>query len=349
MNSVLPIQQGSITGITGLEKRPVYFLRLNGAAQPNLVVKGDARNGSHPGITDAEALVSIKWSSKLMKNVNNTLVNTKILTAPEFAVFQQAAQATFGNGSRQRGFLTQPFKWVKMPMVPGLSDAEFYNDGNDVETRRLKEVVPKLLDDAVWRDLGRVLAVDIFAGNSDRFDVATGDWVNKGNLMFLDGGATAVIGLDTFDPNSQDQGNLANRGGFEAMRTLTDAARRDTFALACTRSVGSELQRAATAKLLGRFTLRVPGLNDAVIAFDVENLGTLYERYAPLLAQGIAAGAAALRAYLQGKQQQYAPQPSWQNANASQAQRRIIMGGNRTVQPKQLPAGVRQRMAYLGW
>jgi hypothetical protein len=222
-----------------------------------------------------------------------------------------------------------------------LSDAEYYNDNNAVETNRIKRIVPKLLDDAVWHDLGTILAVDIFNGNSDRFDVSTGNWVNKGNVMFLDGGATSMIGLDTFDPNSMNQGNLASGGGFAALRALTDANLRDTFALNCTRSVGRSLSRAATGEGMGRFVAKVPGLNDAMISFDASSIATLYEPYAPILSQGILDGATALRAYLQGKVQQYAP--SWRRARPGQ---RLVMGGNRG---KSLPQGIKDRMAFLGW
>lgn len=86
-----------------------------------------------------------------------------------------------------------------------------------------------------------------------------------------------------------------------------------------------------------------------MISFDVDNLRTLYVRYAPLFATGLADGAAALRAYLQGKAQQYAPRRGWQNANAGQA-RGVVMGANRHLAPaKSLPQGIKDRMAYLGW
>ena len=72
MNTVPTITPGSITGIGGLTVRPVYFLRLNGANNPSLVVKGES-NVSH-GAT------SVAWGAKLMKNVNDIQVNTKMMT-----------------------------------------------------------------------------------------------------------------------------------------------------------------------------------------------------------------------------------------------------------------------------
>ncbi len=347
MNSVPTITAGSITAMTGLSKRPVYFLRLNGAAQPNLVVKGEA--SAHPGISNPDALVSISWGSKMMKNVNNTQVNTKHMTANEVAVFRAAGNAMFAGGSPQQLNLTQNYKWVKMPMVPGLSDAEIYDDSSNPDTLAVKRNVVKFLDDAVWHDLGVVVAVDIFNGNSDRFDISSGFWQNKGNVMFLTVGTTAVIGLDTFDPNSLDKGNLASKGGFPELKILTDQAQRDAFALKCTQSVGKELSKVAKAGAMGNFVAKVPGLSNAMISFQVDNIKRLYEAYAPIFSSGIGDGATALKAYLQGKVQQYTPPRGWQNANPGQ-RRGITMGAGRTLQPtKSLPQGVKDRMAYLGW
>jgi len=73
INTVLPINPGLITTMACLSRRPVCFLRMNDALQPNLVVKAEARAGTHPGMSDVEALVSIKGSSNLRKSVNNPL------------------------------------------------------------------------------------------------------------------------------------------------------------------------------------------------------------------------------------------------------------------------------------
>ena len=62
------ITPNSITQMAGLDKRPVYFVSLNGAPAPSVVVKGDA----------AGADVSITWGSKLMKNVNKKIANLRI-------------------------------------------------------------------------------------------------------------------------------------------------------------------------------------------------------------------------------------------------------------------------------
>src|SRR4051812_8276721 len=101
------ITPGSISAMTGLAKRPVYFLTLNHGAGPSVVVKGDA----------AGADVSIKWGSKLMKNVNDTQVNTKIMTPTEITVFTQFGNATFAANTPQKMNLAGGYTWVKMPFV----------------------------------------------------------------------------------------------------------------------------------------------------------------------------------------------------------------------------------------
>ena len=88
-----------------------------------------------------------------------------------------------------------------MPFVAGLSDADFVNDDATTSTSDIKEVLRKFLRKQVWRDLGKVVAVDLFVCNQDRFDWEDFDeatrrgvtWANRGNIMFV--GAN-VIGLD---------------------------------------------------------------------------------------------------------------------------------------------------------
>lgn len=342
--TVPQITAGSITGITGLSERPVYFLKLNGSQTPNLVVKGDAASGAHPSMTDLDAEVSIQWGSKLMKNVNNDLVNTKIMTPAEVAVFKAAGLATFAAGTKMLLNVSPgapAYTWVKMPMVPGLSDAEYWRTdpsgrGGYFSTADIKTNIFQFSKDDVWRDLGKVLAVDIFNGNCDRFDF-TGHWVNKGNIMFQDlaGQATKVIGLDTFDPNGGQNANLNTGGGFDELNILVDAARRRAFAIACATSVGSEMKRGLKASTTITLKFMGPGGAPVVTKVDVGTMQDLFLPYAPLLEQGITAGANLLMIYLQGKVRQYAPVPApvrqpapWQRAaaNAGPAVGAPVMG-----------------------
>ncbi len=325
MPTLPPITAGSITGINGLKDRPVYFLKLNNAPTPNLVVKGDA-----PGKTDgaaADAAVSIKWGSKLMKNVNNASVNVKIMTPDEIAVFKAFATTQFPNTSTQFLALSETCTWVKMPFVDGLSDADFLTEDKQGPVINLiKRNIQKFSDDAVWTDLGKVVAVDIFNGNNDRFDIFTGKWMNYGNVMFLAAGPTAVIGLDAFDPNSGES-NLNTGPAHDALNVLIDPGARQAFARACVTSVGATMKRelGGNKKVAPYHSITVRVYGTEAVSIDIATMEQLFLAFAPSFAQGITTGAADLKRYLVAKVQQY------------------------TQQNRALPQGVVDRLTWLNW
>src|SRR3954447_25517248 len=180
--TVPTITAGSITGLTALPNRPIYFLKLNGAAAVSLVVKGDAPPNIDGGPANPDAPISIKWGSKLMKNVNNDLVNVKIMTPLEVGIFKQYAQANLVNGSKPYNNLDVNYTWVKMPHAAGLSDAQMTDEVTKKPIQSLiKRNIQTFSDAEIWVDLGKIVAVDIFNGNNDRFDIATGKWMNYGN------------------------------------------------------------------------------------------------------------------------------------------------------------------------
>lgn len=369
----------SITGMTALSERPVYFLNLNHSPTPNLVVKGDA-----PGKTSGneDVTTSIKWGSKLMKNVNNRLVNTKVMTDDETRAFKKAARLFLDEKSM--GYanvddrLPTPamYVWVKMPFVDGLSDADYLGGGKwgyDPVVDKVRKVIKRMSDEQVWIDLGRIVAVDIFNGNCDRFDIHTGAWANRGNIMFLTGGQTSAIGLDTYDPNSRTS-NLNTGGWHTVLLTLTNANRRRTFAEACVKGVGTLLKRdllSANVKQFFIFTEGPDGKRGVKIPVD-DTMDNLFRDYVDYYEQGLTAGAEALRMYLQSKYRKYnAP---WQNPQAAQPLPRAraqLLGGQRGLvqqqqpplvqayqapvqaQPlaggKAIPEGVLERMSFLGW
>lgn len=361
MSTVPTIRQESITGMTGLEVRPVFFLKLNNSPNPVLVVKGEHAAGV--GLTESETTVSVKWGSKIMKNVNNKLVNTKIMTGPEISAFKAYATQTFDAGTRQRNNINQQYKWVKMPMVSGLSDAEYYSDANKILPGKIKTAIKNFLDDSVWMELGKVVAADVFNGNSDRFDISTGHWQNKGNVMFLTGGQTSVIGLDTYDPNALARGNLAGGGGYEELKILNDPMARKTFAQRCTESVGSELMRGLKSSDIGSFKIAVEGVAGGIAEIETTRVGTLFVPYTDLFEQGLTGGAAQLKQYLQAKVRQYAaasppskfpgkPPPLRPGMPATRATGRGTVIPNRAPpRPpgKTVPQGVLDRLDYLGW
>lgn len=349
MKTVPTITPGSITGMSGLTSRPVYFLRLNGSTTPNLVVKGDKPVMSNSVESDIDS--SIKWGSKLMKNVNNTSVNTKIMTPNEIVVFKQFVAGAFPQGSIQRDYVgpgAPAYKWVKMPYVAGLSDADWDDDRNNA-IAIIKRNIARFSDEQVWYDLGKILAVDTFNGNNDRFDLTNGDWVNTGNVMFVPNSPTKVVGLDTYDPYS-NQSNLAKVGGYEELRKLVDPNQRRTFAIACVKSVGKTLKR-GLGNNANTIALLSNGPNgQQMIRIDVSSLPDLFLPYSASFEAGFAAGADELKRYLQEKVRQYGSQwnrttPTNQGPRLGQARAQAAAASAR----KTIPQGILDRMAYLRW
>jgi hypothetical protein len=336
------ITPGSITGITGLMRQTVFFLNLNNSPAPTLVVKGE------PWFRHQGLEVSIKWSSKLMKSVNNQLVNTKIMTPAEISIFLHAAQAVYGPRTNQARAWAPGNRvvWVKMPYVPGLSSADVYTAAGPDQQRMIATII-KFSDPNAWTELGKIVAVDVFNGNNDRFVVTgqpQGRLANAGNVMF--GNASSVFGLDTFDsgtfmggPNAVS--NLTTQQSFPELRILIDAQQRGQFAAACILGVAMELDDALSRPTVAT-PLLVPvqtpaGLNN--LAVDRANIRNLFNAYIPDFDRGLDQGATALKNYLQSKRQQYfraAPHGPWQPVQQPGGQQPAQLGAHRQpVQPRQ--------------
>lgn len=306
--------------MTGLTDKPIFFLHLNRAPDANLVVKGEARGPRVP--------VSVKWGSKLMKNVNDSRVNVKVMTFLEFNIFSKVALDTFNPGTEQHRFASDGFHnytWVKMPMVAYLSHA-----GEVAELTKgwpaLEEIVMNFQDSIVWYGLGKVVAVDMFIGNYDRFS-SEGNWINKGNVMFVrdPAGPLNVIGLDTYDPHSI-WSDLRKPGHYDELRILTEPQRRNEFARACVRSVGQKLMDAFEKARI--FSFMLPGQHRR---FNFADLPNYFEPSMASFAAGIDAGADDLKRYLQ--------------ARVARVPAPMAIGRHR----KAIPQGILDRMAYLGW
>jgi hypothetical protein len=88
------------------------------------------------------------------------------------------------------------FKWYKMRFIDGLKDLE----GIGKKDILLHNFVQQAENDTFWVSLGEIVAVDIFIGNNDRFDLESGKLRNPGNLMFnLAHPVSILLGLDAFD------------------------------------------------------------------------------------------------------------------------------------------------------
>ena len=379
MANSVPVIQGNFSVDRGMDDHPVYFLTVNGT---QLVVKGEAKGSTGYDRSDQDTALSIKWGSKLMKNVNDRLVNTKIMDQAEVTAFLDAARRKFKPLPTPPGAPAGPpppnrymnvtqagaqrYTWVKMPSVPGLSDAEFTKKVNGFTTPvrgKVKEQIIKFTDESLWPQLGKVLAVDIFNGNSDRFDISTGRWINYGNVMFTNQGSK-VIGLDTFDPNTK-QSNLVGHGRFDELKTLTDTLKQKQFAEACAKSVGETLELDAFTKGQEYVTLPVDDGSGGRVLWQVNRgeIKGLYVPFAPAMAAGIAKGSNELKAYLQGKVTQYRQRaranPPRKPLPVPPGQGRPRAGGAAPPAPNPvrlraapiegIPQGILDRMEFLGW
>ncbi|ARK11866.1 hypothetical protein A6C57_16865 [Fibrella sp. ES10-3-2-2] len=338
--SVPLITANSITTITGLRVKPIYFVTLNGQAQPSLVIKGE----NMLNVNNNDALVSITWTSKLMKNVNNHQVNVKLMTPTEITEFLRAGNATFAANSDEAYHLGGQYNWVKMPNVAGLSDTEIWPTTSATpEAKRIKAVIIKLMQPHIWYELGKVVAVDIFNGNNDRFN-SNGDWVNKGNIMFVN---NSVIGMDTWDPSGTNGGNMESNlvqgGGFQALTILTDLFSRHEFAVKATASVGLELSNGL--KRSGTNSVSVRLTDNSIISVDLEQIKTLFDEQVTEFKRGLLDGATQLRAYLQSKVNQY------DVSRRAVIKFGVARGGVPINQGsiKRIPKGVLDRMNFLGW
>ncbi len=344
----------------GLEVKPIYFAKVGGVS---IVIKGESTFGMTQ-LSDSDRGISIKWTSKLMKNVNNKLVNTKILTPAEVQIFKSAALQKFGMGTPQRKHVDGTagnFKWVKMPLVGGLSDANFIGEGFGAKPvqSKVKKLIAKFTDETLWPPLGKILAVDIFNGNNDRFHTEDGDWVNFGNVMFLDGGDTSIIGLDTFDPNSDIANlNAANApGSLQSLRKLTDPVQRNEYARKVTHSVGERLANFGLGKGIESVTIPL-NTPDGMKAWTVTKaeVVTLYEGFSPLVAAGIERGANQLKTYLQNKVRQYRqqngpprPLPVLPGTHRVRGGLPLVRPNVGPARPGGIPQGIWDRMVFLGW
>ena len=100
---VRPILPRTITRVTGLSERPVFFVTLNNEPQAALVVKGENKVGD-----EVDVKASVRWASKMMKNVNNPLVNSKPLMPEEWEVFRKFATSLLAPTRPSRGICETP-------------------------------------------------------------------------------------------------------------------------------------------------------------------------------------------------------------------------------------------------
>jgi hypothetical protein len=181
-------------------ERPVFQLTFTDG--DNLVVKAELRAGR-------EANAMIPLMAKMMKQVSPQ-VKGKILVDAEFTALTTLSQdpGKFPDDDASQKYLAlmiepqarQLFSHYKMPFVANLTDFE-----KVAKNRGAAHMLLQLDHEALF-NLGKIVAVDLFIGNHDRF-APSGKVQNVGNLLFQSSnGKFTPIGLDFYEA----QGGASN-------------------------------------------------------------------------------------------------------------------------------------------
>ncbi len=337
MGTIPLLAPNSIIGIHyigGAQYRAVYRVIT---AAGEMVIKAEKT-----GEKDASA--SLKWGSKLMKNVSSADVNVKILSQNEIGEFHRAATALLPNDPDLFGFFTSQIVWVKMPLIQDLSDSDLWQ-------KNLGDVVAlynKMNKPNFWVQLGQILAVDIFIGNIDRFAL-DGTPMNEGNIFFRDAGNGGhdTIGLDFFSVRDLANGDsnlvkfktTSDEGTFDYLYTLTQDGRMTGYATNVVHGLNAHLNKRNRKNAAGN-AIR------ADLALDCAF-------YTGKLKEGIVLGATAIRSYLRGKIATYgampAPAPPAAGWKRAVPQPPPIPSNNKPVAKHKIPPGIISRMQFLGW
>ncbi len=351
MNSIPKITANSIVGMSGVEGRPVYFLTLIGQAGPSITVKGELKLTNNNSTSDAE--ISLKWGGKMMKNVNDDQVNIKIMDLAEVAAFKTNAQRFLQGQTTKLQAVSQNLVWTKMPFVNNLTDADVWKkdaqNNYTVDAAEVTKLLKKFADANVWLGFGKVLAIDAFNGNHDRFAL-NGSIVNEGNLFFQQTAqGVKVVGLDTFEAKGMSS-NLTQGGVLSDLDVLNQPLKMKAVAEEMTRSVAGAIGRAMRKANRNLITVK---LGQDIVAIKPDHDEYLLG-YAPDVERGIQTGADDLKRYLLGKLAQYNQQvrPSGLLGNqrpATPVRTPFALGGQRVVLAKTVPEGIVDRMRYLRW
>lgn len=228
--SLPKITNGAITSMEAIaDGHPVYKVLMNGNYY---VVKAETAG-------NAEASSDVKWASKIMKNVAADANDiTKIRILEESEIFEIASSyATLLTADKDKFVLELTFDsantvWYIMVFdqnVVTTSDSNL----NDVATKA--QLFTVINSGRFWEKLGKIVAVDLFTGNNDRFDFGSYTtynatnidqfWSNKGNIFITMSniGTGTPVGLDFyFTSNAFGLDQIADQHYLAIMRSDTE-------------------------------------------------------------------------------------------------------------------------------
>ncbi len=203
--SLPKITKGALASMDAIaDGHPVYKVSINGNYY---VIKAETA-GSGTATSD------VKWASKIMKNVAQDATDiTKIRILEEDEIFEIAAAYNKLLGDPQDKltlevtFDSANTVWYMMVFDESIMTT---NDSNLNDVAKKKQLFNVINSGRFWEKLGKIVAVDLFTGNNDRFDFGNYDtftaanidqfWSNKGNLFItMSGiGANSPVGLDFY-------------------------------------------------------------------------------------------------------------------------------------------------------
>ncbi len=117
-------------------------------------------------------------------------------------------RTTWLPGFTHTGIDQNPMMWIIMDFQKGLKDLEGLMKSPDLS--QIFRTLTDLQKDSNLAALGRILAVDMFLGNNDRFDLERGGITNPGNVFFVsENGAYTLHGIDPVSPNGTNAFHMA--------------------------------------------------------------------------------------------------------------------------------------------
>lgn len=177
------------------DARPVFQLTFRDGTSLVIKMEGSGNPRNHGS--------NLQWGSKLMRQVSPQM-KVQVLDPAEVLVLRGLPAMAFTSRPgrlyfEHLMFLTTQYGdgmvWCKMPFLGGLYSIE---KGAAENVEQLFETLSK---PSYLQTFGRILAIDLFIGNTDRIDPTNGHVQNAGNIMFqkLAEGQLMMVGLDYYE------------------------------------------------------------------------------------------------------------------------------------------------------
>src|SRR5262249_9262029 len=186
------------------DRRPVWCVTVQYPRQNNefLVVKAE------PTPSSEAQKGNLHFSYDVMQHIGSG-VNARPMSPLEIRQFGAIPLTDLNSNQQEMQDILDPQRstWVIMEFQDGLRqlDRSIEKHGSKTDVTKICKILAALQNKANLKLLGRIIAVDLFVGNTDRFNFnnATKPIQNQGNIVFQKdrNGDYWFVGLDPFDPN----------------------------------------------------------------------------------------------------------------------------------------------------